>query len=87
MRIGLLLVSILLLLGITSAGCGSECSRQERLAREQPVVTQIDGCTVYRFFDDCRIHYVSKCSGFSSTSSPKSEGKVTRYEAIPTVNR
>ena len=87
MRIGLLLVSIILLLGITSAGCESACSRIERIAREQPVVTQIDGCTVYRFYDDCRIHYVSKCSSGSSTLSPKSEGKVMRYEAIPTVSR
>ena len=87
MRLALLFLSIILLLGITSAGCESVCSRDERFVREQPVVTQIDGCTVYRFYDDCRIHYVSKCSWGSSTLSPKQEGKVTRYEAIPTVIR
>jgi len=87
MRLVALLIAIVLLLGITSTGCESACSRDERFAREQPIVTQVDGCTVYRFYDNCRIHYVTKCGGLSSTLSPHPEGRVMRYEAIPTVNR
>lgn len=47
-----------------------------------------EGCTVYRFTDDARYRYFTRCDGAASasTSWDESSGKVSREMQIPTSN-
>jgi hypothetical protein len=48
-------------------------------------LAQVDGCTIYRFYDVGRSHYFVRCGADVVTESTQSSGKTTYQEEIPTV--
>lgn len=71
-------------------GCEERPLRTDRT--ENPgvavdLLTQHDGCNIYRFTDGGRSHYFVKCADTKtvSTDSTVPEGKTTRADTIVTV--